>query len=388
MRQFATAMLLSVAATLVLAAPSEAAFPRGTNGVIAYLCGSENYNDICTINADGSGKRNLTNTPQPVFEFQPRFTPDGRRILFWGDAGPGPSAFEVMNADGSGRAPLRVADDIFQPALSPDGRTVYYSAQPDAAPHGIYAMNADGSGERLLTSTDPMHPAEDPTVSPDGETIAFQRLVSVGCCNFAHLFVMRPDGSGLGHLTTPTSTGSESDPAFGPDGRIVFVLDDPSSERDIAVINADGGGVRNLTNTPTILERQPELSPDGKLIAYATFDGDIWLMNADGSGPRNLTNSPCPPECEESPSWQPIQRCGGRLVTVVGDDGPDTLRGTKRRDMIMGFGGKDVIKGRGGNDRLCGGAGKDRLIAGAGKRDLCKGGGGKDRGKGCERGKV
>jgi Ca2+-binding RTX toxin-like protein len=52
--------------------------------------------------------------------------------------------------------------------------------------------------------------------------------------------------------------------------------------------------------------------------------------------------------------------------TKVGDDGPDVIKGTKRRDVICPDEGNDVVYGRGGNDVIFGGNGVDRLFGGPG----------------------
>ena len=52
--------------------------------------------------------------------------------------------------------------------------------------------------------------------------------------------------------------------------------------------------------------------------------------------------------------------------TKVGDDGPDLIKGTKKRDVICPDEGNDVVYGRGGNDVLMGGNGVDRLYGGPG----------------------
>ena len=102
----------------------------------------------------------------------------------------------------------------------------------------------------------------------------------------------------------------------------------------------------------------------------------MYLMNPDGSGQTPLTSGPDP----DTPSdWEPIYRCGKRRATIVGDDGPDKIKGTKKADVIVGNGGPDRIIGRGGNDRLCGGRGNDVLIGGGGENDRLLGGKGKDK---------
>ncbi|MGZ5321476.1 MAG: hypothetical protein ACXWFN_08465, partial [Solirubrobacterales bacterium] len=100
----------------------------------------------------------------------------------------------------------------------------------------------------------------------------------------------------------------------------------------------------------------------------------------------------------------PGRTCGGRVATLVGTKGADTLRGTPAGDVIVALGGRDDVRGRGGADvvcgaggpdRLAGGGGADRLLGGSGRDrlaggagvDRCLGGSGADRGKACEKGK-
>ena len=88
-------------------------------------------------------------------------------------------------------------------------------------------------------------------------------------------------------------------------------------------------------------------------------------------------------------------RCGGRVATIVGTSGSDTIRGTKGPDVIHGLGSNDTISGKGGRDVICGGNGRDLLrgnggadtifgqkgndtIKGGSKADTIKGNGGRD----------
>src|SRR5205085_5680194 len=87
------------------------------------------------------------------------------------------------------------------------------------------------------------------------------------------------------------------------------------------------------------------------------------------------------------PGRVPIARAGsmcfGAPVTIIGSDGPDSLKGTSGPDVIDGEGGDDVIDGGGGDDRICGGAGDDKIQGGSGN-DRCDGGTGHDTAAGCE----
>ena len=119
---------------------------------------------------------------------------------------------------------------------------------------------------------------------------------------FGDIFTMNPDGSALTNVTdSPTA---EQNPAFSPDGdRIAF---DSSlgrlrygifCERDIHVMNQDGTGESNLTQTPDIIESDPAWSPDGAKIAFVVGtvqreNATIWVMDADGSDRTRFRRHP------------------------------------------------------------------------------------------------
>ena len=114
---------------------------------------------------------------------------------------------------------------------------------------------------------------------------------------------------------------------------------------------------------------------------------------------RVLGDPPPPSAGPGAPASVP--RCAGRPATIVGSAGRDTLRGTRRADVIVALGGNDRVFAGGGNDIVCGGSGNDRIAGGRGRdvllggsgrdrltggpqRDRCLGGGARDRASACE----
>src|SRR3972149_958939 len=105
---------------------------------------------------------------------------------------------------------------------------------------------------------------------------------------------MEPDGSNVRQLT---HVGREEVtswlPNWSPDRkRIVFSSNRTGRWDDLYVMDADGGNVRQLTDTPQVSEHDAAWSPDGRHIAYhrapIAADGtrqaaQIWLIDADGS---------------------------------------------------------------------------------------------------------
>ena len=114
------------------------------------------------------------------------------------------------------------------------------------------------------------------------------------------IYVMNADGTGLKQLTNHPEW--DHSPAWSPDGqRIVFhSLRDGNWE--IYVMNADGTGVTRLTDHPEP-DRRPSWSLDGQRIAFESHrdgNGNVYIMNADGTDVRQFTNHA---EWDGWPTW-------------------------------------------------------------------------------------
>jgi TolB protein len=392
-------------AALVLAVSAQATTPVGKPGKITYSRALGSNNDIYTINPDGSGAVDLTNTSNLVYEYDPAYSPTGSQIAFERCEAGGCDLW-VMNADGTGPTNLTNTTPAGEsaPAFSPDGKTIAFNRSEAGSQSQVWVMNADGSGQVRLTQPLVGTTNFEPDFSPDGQTITFTRCTPTPN-HQCDTWVMNADGGNPHALTNTANPISELGGSFSPDGKRIVLQFDDSLDDDLAVINADGSGFGFLTDTPTLSERRPIFSPDGLGLAFAAGSNsqtDIYTSDAAAGGQRNITNTTANGEYESSPSWETIQTCGKSRATIVGDDGPDVLKGTKKRDVIVANGGNDKIKGKGGNDLICGGAGKDQLkggkgndkliggagkdtLSGAGGRDSCNGSKGKDTAKACEK---
>ena len=75
---------------------------------------------------------------------------------------------------------------------------------------------------------------------------------------------------------------------------------------EILVMDADGANSINLTQTPTLHEHYPQVSPDGKNICFVADEGEgrdavrsLWVMDTDGRHRRRLTDH------AREPFWSP-----------------------------------------------------------------------------------
>lgn len=205
----------------------------------------------------------------------------------------------VAHADGT--EPVDVAAPAFNPSWSPDGqqlvfdRTVcdYYYYYCYSA--GLRVIRADGSQDQPLTTADDRNPSW----SPDGSTIVYERA---GALRFQRL-----DGSASTPLFVPVSEAT--DPVWSPDGNTIAFTCAVAGNLDICRVNRDGTGFTRLT-TDGAFDQHPAWSADGTRIAFTTgrfgTGVSIAVMNADGSGVALV-------RVGQLPSWTP----DGRIVFVT-----------------------------------------------------------------------
>jgi dipeptidyl aminopeptidase/acylaminoacyl peptidase len=128
------------------------------------------------------------------------------------------------------------------------------------------------------------------------------------------IYVVNANGSGLKRLTM--HAGEDLQPEWSPDGsRIAFASGhgDGNGELHIYVMGADGTNVSRLTDGR--IDAEPAWSPDGSAIAFSSLrDGSAQIAALDiANGRVNVLADQ--PGWEGQPSWSP----DGRQLTFVSD---------------------------------------------------------------------
>lgn len=282
-------LLLLAGSTLQAAAQGRIVFISNRDGSNSY---ESNSYEIYVMNADGTRQTRLTNNT--VFDTDPAFSPDGRKIVFSANLGNFHYEIYIMNADGTGQT--RLTNSITEisynrtPSFSPDGSKIVFTSDQSSY-RQIYVMDTNGKRQIRLTNSSGIniHPA----FSPDGSKIVFSSTRDYN----NEIYIMNANGTGQTNLTN--NAAFDINPSFSPDGsKIVF-----SSNRDgnfeIYTMNLDGTGLTRLTNSPTT-DDYPAYSPDGSKIVFSPGNSEIYVMNADGTEQTNLTNNAA---ADYSPSW-------------------------------------------------------------------------------------
>ncbi len=290
-------VLLTGPADISRPAPS----PDGTRIAFVARDGAETGRDIFLANLDRSGALiNLTNRAGD--DGSPSWSPDGRRIVFHSDRD-GDFDIFTMSADGTAQTPvIDTPDDETSPVWSRDGRTLLFVRGGD-----LFRSDDGGSAPVAVTATAALE-SEPHLIPAAGPRRTDQLLVSVGAGNRSLQLVSSTDG------TRRQLTQSLFDDAltadWSPDGSQVVFSADRGGNYDLYVINADGSGLRRLTDHPA-RDLHPAWSPDGRTIAFESNrngNWDIFFVPAEGGNALPFTSDP---GNEGNPDWSPD---GSRLV--------------------------------------------------------------------------
>lgn len=226
-----------------------------------------------------------------------------------------------MEADGSGVTNLtnNAAQD-FSPFWIPDGSGIAFSSDRDGV-YAVYVVNPDGSEPaRLLFSgfEGGTFLGEGLAFSSDGHLVAYAQSEDI--------YVANADGTGVRNVSNSPDV-RDYPPVWSPDGsRLAFPAHSLGDEVNgtqnihIVVVNADGSGLTSITSTSTGLGQALSWSPDGTRITVTSSRAGremaIYVVHPDGTGFTKLSDD------AYAPAWSP----DGSLIAFVSDrDGSNEL---------------------------------------------------------------
>ncbi|MDO5647893.1 Tol-Pal system beta propeller repeat protein TolB [Paracoccus sp. (in: a-proteobacteria)] len=247
---------------------------------------------------DYDGENVLWMTDGSSLVLAPRFSPDGRRLVFTSFDSGFPQLRLLDVASVTSRPLTQGGDSMaFAPAFSPDGRWIVYSREQGGTTN-IWLMDAATGMGRALTDSPSIDTS--PSFSPDGQRIVFESDRS----GTPQLYIMGVDGGEPQRISF--GAGRYGSPVWSPKGDLIAFTRQQDDRMTIGVMRVDGSGERDLTESS--LDEGPSWAPNGRVVIFTRVtpgnDGGPRLYSVDMTGrnlrPLNLDFA------ASDPSWGPL----------------------------------------------------------------------------------
>lgn len=197
--------------------------------------------------ADADGANPAFVAPGLGYTYMAHLSPTRDRVAFSGPA----RGYRLQLAKLPDGKPLELTPDhpeCFVPRFTPDGKTIVFVRRDG----DIYRVGADGTNLKRLTednkyvefrlSPKDAHGSTDgPDVSPDGERVAFVAVAD----GVPNVCVVNLDGTGRRQLTARKSACGRA--KWSPDGKRVSFVSFEGKYPQLFVVSADGGEAKQIT---------------------------------------------------------------------------------------------------------------------------------------------
>ena len=250
---------------------------------VAYATGNSLRTHIVVRPVAGGRTLRLTNDTTEN-EWQPRWSPDGMRILFLSRGGV--SSAPALGGPARQEISSRPGVIVTAAAWSADGRQIAY-VRADS----LLARDVAAGTVRLISTTPDLHSC---SWSPNDTLIAcvagnsFYGTVgkTAGGPMFGNLapsrIVVMPV-SGGGPESVTDSTSLHQSPAWSPDGRTLYYVSNRQGTRDVYALGVGRGGAftrEAVRLTTGVGAHSVTMSADGTRMIYAVYasSANVWAM--------------------------------------------------------------------------------------------------------------
>jgi Tol biopolymer transport system component/DNA-binding winged helix-turn-helix (wHTH) protein len=256
---------------------------------------------LILISVKTGQKQNLNYVPSKYdTDTEPSFSPDGRYLAFTRHISPSVADIFVLELPHheSERVEVRQLTHwnrwCGNPVWSADGQEILFIRKEAGTESRIWRVAAfRNTGARLVEG-----------VGQGSRSIAFSaasnRLVYSSGAPDPNIWRISLDATSSGpapsHSAMPVrliaSTHGDIGPQLSPDGRLIAFQSDRSGEHEIWLAKSDGSGQRQLTRLHTAVSSGPHWSPDGKEIVFharPAGNGNLYIVNVETGAYRQLT---------------------------------------------------------------------------------------------------
>lgn len=297
---------------------------------VVYDASRHGISDIMRVNITTMEKENLTK--QGDYKWSPTWAKGKLAFESKQDANA-----EIYLVPAEGQDPINLTNNPAsdqQPSMSPDGKKVVFMSDRDGNPE-LYVL--DIKKDRLTRLTENEAADLEPSWSPDGKYIAFVSSREGG----RDVFVMKADGSEVRKVNQ--TQGVYARPSWSGNGKSLVYFSNKEGNWEVYHVKADGSDEKNLTNDEGS-DFYGALSPDGKQAVFVSTrvgnrERHLYVVNTDGTGLKQLTNSGTPARSNHYPIWTAENRIvfisnrTGTYQVYAVDPSGDNLQQLTQRQM-------------------------------------------------------
>ena len=246
------------------------------------LAEGKSKTEVYLMDADGNNIRKVTDNP--AADYRPRWSPDGKSLLFLSTRHEGPQAWLLPLAGGEPTQVTHFTTGVSDAVWTSDGKHIVFTS--DVFPE----CGADGDCNKKIDES----VSSGPIQAHMADHLLYRHWTSWKDGRRSHVFVYDIDAKKYtdlspGDYDAPVFSLGGGGVAVSPDGKeVCFASNHDANEAettnaDLFIVSTSGGEPKDITAENKSFDGDPSYSPDGKYIAYRmqtipAYESDLFRI--------------------------------------------------------------------------------------------------------------